>query len=224
MGQVMREIVPLAIGVAISPVPIIAVILMLFTQRAQANSLVFLLGWVVGLAGACTLFVWLSGTQDLSTAGEPSTAASWINVVVGVLLLLAALRQWQSRPEPGDEAKGPRWMKRIDALGPGIALGLGVLLSAVNPKNLLLTVKAGVSIGGAGLSAVDEAVAIAGFTLIGSITVALPTIAYVVAGERAKPSLNRAKAWLLLKNAMVTAALLAVLGVALLGNGIAGLL
>ena len=48
MGAVIGDLLANAVGVAISPVPIIAVILMLFTAKATANSLGFLLGWVLG--------------------------------------------------------------------------------------------------------------------------------------------------------------------------------
>jgi hypothetical protein len=49
VGNVIGDILPLAIGVAISPVPIIAVILMLFSARARTNGPAFLAGWIVGL-------------------------------------------------------------------------------------------------------------------------------------------------------------------------------
>ena len=51
MGQGISEVLPFAIGIAISPVPIIAVILILFSTRARVNGPAFLLGWVVGIAG-----------------------------------------------------------------------------------------------------------------------------------------------------------------------------
>ena len=38
MGQGISEVLTFAVGVAISPVPIIAVILMLFSQRAKVNA------------------------------------------------------------------------------------------------------------------------------------------------------------------------------------------
>ncbi len=41
MGNALGSILTLAIGVAISPVPIIAVILMLFSQRARSNGTAF---------------------------------------------------------------------------------------------------------------------------------------------------------------------------------------
>jgi len=165
MGQTIGDVLPLAVGVAASPIPIIAVILMLFSGRARANSLAFLFGWVVGIVIVCAFFVWLAGTQDLSTGGQPSTLASWIKFLLGVLLLLAGVKQWRSRPEPGADVEMPGWMQRIDSLKPGAALGLGFLLSAVNPKNLLLIVGAAVTIAQASLSTTDDAITIAVFTL-----------------------------------------------------------
>ena len=50
VGQGISEVLTFAVGVAISPVPIIAVILMLFSQRARVNGPLFLLGWVIALA------------------------------------------------------------------------------------------------------------------------------------------------------------------------------
>jgi hypothetical protein len=49
MGAVIGDLLALAIGVAISPVPIIAVILMLLSRKATATSMGFLLGWVAGV-------------------------------------------------------------------------------------------------------------------------------------------------------------------------------
>jgi predicted histidine transporter YuiF (NhaC family) len=61
-----------AIGVAISPVPIIAVILMLFSARARVNGLLFLLGWAVALGVVSGVAYALSDAGDVAT---DSTAA-----------------------------------------------------------------------------------------------------------------------------------------------------
>ena len=50
MLDVIGEILPSAVGVAISPVPIISVILMLFTAKAKTNGPASLVGWVIGLS------------------------------------------------------------------------------------------------------------------------------------------------------------------------------
>jgi hypothetical protein len=49
MSESIAEVLAYAVGVAISPVPIMAVILMLFSARARVNGPMFLAGWVVAL-------------------------------------------------------------------------------------------------------------------------------------------------------------------------------
>lgn len=49
MGQAIGGSLPLAIGVALSPVAIIAVVLMLTTEKARVNDPAFVLGWLIGL-------------------------------------------------------------------------------------------------------------------------------------------------------------------------------
>lgn len=41
MGQGISEVLPFAIGVAVVPIPVIAVIVMLFSSRARVNGTVF---------------------------------------------------------------------------------------------------------------------------------------------------------------------------------------
>src|SRR5436853_4649 len=55
-----------------------------------------------------------------------------------VLLLGAARRQFAKRTKPGEAAEMPKWMGTVDDMKPGAALLLGVVCSAVNPKNLIL--------------------------------------------------------------------------------------
>jgi len=100
---------------------------------------------------------------------------------------------------------------------------LGFLLAAVNPKNLLLGIAAGVAIGGAGISVGQEAVAIAIFTVIAASTVAVPVVAYLFAADKMRGPLDRLKAWLQQNNATVMAVLILVIGVVLIGKGIGGL-
>src|SRR3954447_3453002 len=123
MGQVVGDLLPLAVGVAISPIPIIAVVLMLLALKAGATSAAFLVGWVVGIAAVAAIFVLLAGTQDLGSTENPSTTSSWVKLVLGVLLLGLAGRQWQGRPGPGTEPAMPKWMSTIDTFTPAKAAG-----------------------------------------------------------------------------------------------------
>jgi threonine/homoserine/homoserine lactone efflux protein len=224
MGQVIGDLLPLAVGVAISPIPIIAVILMLLAPKAGGTSAGFLAGWVVGIVAATTVFLLLAGTLDLGSSGEPSAAASWVKLGLGALLLLLAARQWRSRPAPGAEPALPKWMTAIDGFTPGKAAGLGLALSAVNPKNLLMCVAAGTTIAAGGLSGGQDAWAVAIFTLIAACTVAVPVAAYAIGRKRMAGPLESLHTWLTAHNGAVMATLLLVIGVVLIGRGLGGLL
>jgi hypothetical protein len=66
VGQAIGDLLPAAVGVAISPLPIAAVILMLVSARGRANGAAFLAGWVVGVAGAGTILLLLAGGAGAS--------------------------------------------------------------------------------------------------------------------------------------------------------------
>lgn len=216
MTGVIGEILPFAVGVAVSPVPIAAVIVMLFTPRAKTNGPAFLTGWVIGLL--IVGFVVLSVPGMEASSGGPSTTSGVIRGVLGVLLLVVAVRAWRKRPASGETAEAPTWIDAIDGFGMGKSFGMGFLLSAVNPKNLLLVVAAVTTISAAGLSGGDETTALLLFTLIASITVSVPVIGYLIAGERADDVLAAAKDWLIQNNSVVMAVLMLVFGVSLLGD------
>jgi len=220
MGQGIGEVLTFAIGVAISPVPIIAVILMLFSARARVNGPVFLLGWIVALAVVSAVVYVISDQSNAAGSSTASDSISWGKIVLGVFFLLLAARQWWSRPAPGIEPTMPKWMGGIDALTPGKALGLGVLLAGVNPKNLILTVGAAAGLAQLGLSTTDVAVSLIVFVVVGSLTIAGPVVYYLLGGERAKTELDELKGWLAVHNAAVMATLFLVFSVDLIAKAI----
>jgi threonine/homoserine/homoserine lactone efflux protein len=222
MGQAIGDLLPSAIGVALSPVPIIAVILMLGTPKARSNGPAFAIGWVLGLVIVSVIVVVVAGDDD-SADSDTSTAVDVVKVVLGLLFFAMAAMQWRSRPAPGEEATLPKWMNAIDTFTPGKSLVLGPALSGANPKNLALTLAAAASIAQAGLSGGDTAIAIAVFVVIGSLTVAGPVVGYLLASERAATPLASIKEFMGVHNAVIMMVVLLVLGAKLLGNGIPGL-
>jgi threonine/homoserine/homoserine lactone efflux protein len=217
--QAISEVLPYAVGVAISPIPIIAVILMLFSNRAKTNGPAFLLGWIIGLAVVVGVVYALAEANDVATDSGASDGSSTVQVVLGVVLLVLALRNWRKRPGPGEEATMPKWMATIDAFTPVKAFGLAVVLSAVNPKNLIISVGAAAAVAQAGESTSDSIVALAVFVILASLSIAVPVFFYLLGGARAKAVLDGWKAWLSANNAAVMAVLLLVFGVVLIGKG-----
>ena len=219
MAQGIGEVLTFAIGVAISPVPIIAVILMLFSGRAKVNGPVFLAGWVVALAVVSGAAYVISDAGNASTDSTAANGVSWAQIISGVLFLLLAGRSWRSAA-PGTEPQMPKWMAGIDAFTPAKALGLGLLLAGVNPKNLLLAAGAGSALAVTGPSTAEAVISLIVFVVIGSLTIAGPVVFYLVGGDRTKTQLDSAKDWLAVHNDAVMTVLFLVLGVNLIAKGI----
>ena len=128
MGQAIGSSLPLAVGVALSPIPIIAVVLMLTSRRARSNGPAFVIGWLIGLAVIGAIVLSVAGPAGASKSGSPATWVSWVKIVLGAALLLVAVRQFRSRPKDSDEAALPKWMASIDTMKPLTVLGLAALL------------------------------------------------------------------------------------------------
>jgi threonine/homoserine/homoserine lactone efflux protein len=223
MSQAIGQVLSLAVGVSLSPIPIIGVVLMLATPRARSNSLAFLAGWVAGLAIVGAIVLLVSSGAEASESGAPATWVDWLKIVLGVLLLGVALRQWRSRPRPGEEAAMPGWMNAIDTFGAPKAAGLAVLLSAINPKNLLLVVAAAAAISQTGVSAGDQAVALAIFILVATVGPGVPVAIYFAMGERSKHLLDELRRWMADNNAVIMMVICLLIAAKLIGDGIAGL-
>lgn len=220
MIPVLGQILPLAVGIAISPIPIIAAILMLLSPRARSTSLGFLAGWVAGILATVIIVSLLASVipQSDPDAAKPITGV--IQLFLGTAALSLAVVQWRKRPRGNTEPALPKWMSAIETMTAVRALTLGLALSALNPKNLLLGLSAGVDIGAGELEFAQQAVVIAIFVIIAAITVAGPVVAYLVAAERMKSPLDALRAWLVRNNSTVMTVLMLVLGTNMIGKGL----
>ena len=116
----------------------------------------------------------------------------------------------------------PKWMGALDAFTPAKAGGAGVVLSALNPKNLLLTIAGAAAIAQTGISTGKQVGAFIVFVAVATIGVAAPVVIYFALGDRSRKILDDLKAWLAHNNAVIMAMLLLIIGVKLIGNAIAG--
>jgi threonine/homoserine/homoserine lactone efflux protein len=222
MGQAIGQMLPSAVGVALSPLPIVAVVLMLVTPSGRVNGPAFVVGWWIGLAAVGVIVLSISSGAG---ATDGSGTATWVDVlklVLGILLLLVSLRQWRGRPHGEEDPPTPKWMGALDGFTPPKALGAGVVFSALNPKNLLLAIAGAATIAGVGLSTGQETVSWIVFVLIASIGVGAPVVIYFALGSRSREILDGLKRWMAHNNAVIMAVLMLVIGVKLIGDAISG--
>jgi threonine/homoserine/homoserine lactone efflux protein len=223
MGKAIGDILPMAVGVALSPVPIIAIVLMLGTPRARTNGPAFALGWLIGLSIAGGVVLSLASGRAEDDGDGPATWVSVLKLVFGVLFVVVAARTWRGRPRGGGEPEMPKWMQAIDTFKTGKSFVAGVVLSGLNPKNLALTIAAAAAIAAAGISTGEEIGTLVVFILLGSLSILAPLGIYFAMGSRAATVLGALKNWMARHNAAIMTVLLLVLGAKLIGDAIGAL-
>jgi uncharacterized membrane protein len=220
VGAAVGQLLPFGVGVAISPIPIIAVILMLMSRRAAASGLAFAIGWAAGVTLVTVVALLVTEESSEGKTTSNSTGAALAQLILGIGFLVFAVIQWRMRGKVGAQ---PKWMTALERVDPVKAAGLGVVMGGGNPKNLLLSISAGVAVGTRAFSVAGQVIAVAIFVVLASSTIAGPVAYYLVDSARARVTLQSWRSWLATNNAAVLAVLLLVLGVSQIGRAITGL-
>lgn len=201
-------------GVLASPLPVIAAIVMLFTPRPRATTLTYVLTWIAGLTAVTLLLTLLAG----SLSGQLGSGGwgTWVRIGLGALLVLLALRAWLRR----GAKESPAWLSTLMDAGPKQAVRYGLLMSAANPKEVLMAVGAGLTLGASDAGPAAVAAAIVVFVAVGSVSVLVPLLVFLAGGESSRERLTVARQWLQDNSVAVASAVLGVLGVWLLVAGL----
>lgn len=224
MGDALGQMLTSAVGIALSPIPLIAVVLMLTTPRGRANGAAFTLAWAAALGTVVTI-VLASTPADSATAGgeAPATWVLRVKLAFGVLFIAMAAVQWRNRPGQENSAAEPGWMKAIDTCTPARAAGLAAALAVANPKNLALAVGGTLSIAGSGTSTGGRVTAAVVMVVISSLCTLVPLTVYFLGGTRSTRVLDGWKTWMSAHSTAIVLTGLVVLGAKYTGDAISGL-
>jgi threonine/homoserine/homoserine lactone efflux protein len=223
LGQAIGQVIAFGVGVALSPIPIVAAVLILATPKARSNGPAFLLGWMLGLAVVGTIVLLASSGAGASESGAPATWVSVVKIVLGVALLLLAARQWRGRPRDDAEPELPAWMRTIDTFTAPRSAGVAVVLSAVNPKNLIFTASAAAAIAQTGASTGNQAAALAVFVVLGALGPGIPVAIYFLMRDRATAILESLRERMVRENATIMTVICLIIAAKLIGDAVTSL-
>ncbi len=216
--SVLTELIPLALVIALSPLSIIPAVLVLQSPHARLTGLTFLAGWLLAIAVITAVFVQLSGLMP--EAGQPSPTASWVRIVIGVLLVVFGIYRWANRNHDAEE---PAWMRKLTSVTPARGFVTAAVLAVVNPKVLFMCVAAGLAISTDELPRAATWASVLCFAVVAGSSVAIPVLTYVAAGERLDPAMARLGAWLHRQHAVLVAGILIVIGLLVAYKGLSHL-
>jgi threonine/homoserine/homoserine lactone efflux protein len=214
----MNEALVLAVGVALSPVPIAVLILILGGTRPRQLGASFALGWIASVTGSMALLIAVVGAAETS-----DKTPLWISVpeiVLGLAFLVAAVHIWRRRKRRTPLETPPRWLGAIDRLTPARSAALGLVLSAANPKTLGIALAAAIALAEAHVGSSAAVAAALLFGVIGTTGVAVPLAVSVAAPSRSRTALRRCRAWLLAYDAIILTPLGIAIGAKLLFDGL----
>lgn len=214
---------PFAVGLILSPFPPVAMVMILSSPRRTANAPAFAAASVLGLLALGAVVLLVSSGYPATEAGDSAAWLDWSRLILGAVLLVLGVRKLVARPWRGAPKESPRWMRAIDTLTWVRAAGLGVVVSVLNPKNLVLALAGAGAIAQAGLAPGPEAVALIAFVAIGTLGITVPLGLSVALGERAVTLLTGPKEWMERNNPVIVAGLLLIFGAVLIVNGAGGL-
>lgn len=214
-------LLPYAVPVALSPLPTIAVVLLLLGPTGSPGGIGLLAGRLVALAG----MTWLVAIL-LDRFADPARSLEingWLRIGLGCVMLAGAAIFWHRRPGQDEAPKLPRWIQSLESATPIGAVRVGFLLTIANVKEVAFVVGAGVLLGTMALGTGQILFLATMFAAMASLGVAIPVIWVVLSPQQSLGPLSALRGWLVRNNSIVIAAVFLVIGAMLIGKGLEAL-
>ncbi|MRH87529.1 GAP family protein [Nocardia sp. SYP-A9097] len=222
MGHAVGQILSHAVGVTISPLTLIAMILILTAPGGRSNAFAFAVGWIVAVSGIFTVLMALSIITGAEHNGHPGTWVAWFRLIVGLLLALMTFRQVRMLGN-ANEGTLPKRFQNIEQFNIGNSLALGAMLVVANPKNVTQIAAGAVTTASATAHPGGRISAALIFVAIASLGVLVPAAVHFARREASWDILNRWEDWTVRHHYAIMAVLFALLSAKSLGDGISGL-
>jgi hypothetical protein len=223
MDDVIFELFPLIFAAAVVPMYSIVVLTLLQSQGGLLKAIAFVTGGVSARLVQGILFDLVIGAacQENAEPG-PKLIVSTLLLMVGILLLITAFKQWRKQDDP--DAPTPQWMSAVRGLSAVKAVSAGALFPVIAVKQWVFTLSAIAVIGEAGLGRAASAGAYLFFVLATQMLVLVPILACAIAPLRTSQPLEAAQAWLERYNRAIVVVMSLIIGAWFLFKGITGLI
>jgi len=220
MGTVLLQLLPLALG-SIAPVMIGLVILFLTTTRGLLKAFAFIVGKYIAYMLWGFVLLALAGRISSSISGKTGTVAAVISLLIGVVLLIFAIKTFFGEDDP--DAPPPKIMTILDHMGADKLLVAGFLLSIAQVRFIALLVLGAEIITAGTLSTAENIIAVLVLCLLMVWTLLIPIVVFLVMGERRDVAMKSMREWLNHNQRMVNVVVLGFFGIVLLIKGLMGI-
>jgi hypothetical protein len=209
----------------LSPLALAGIFAVLGTERGRVNGALFTLGFVLAETLVCLVFIAI-GSASIGSRDQRETVVAVGEIVLGVAMILTALRARRAPPEPpplDHESRTAQLLARLSRLNSREAGLVGAALGVGGPKRLALTVLAAGTISAATVRFGQKAGLVAIFVAVATVLVWVPTAMYLGTITGGPDRLEQAQTWLEENSRELTSVPLLVFGVLLIVIGALGL-
>jgi len=238
MGDLILSLLPLALGVVLSPLAIMALVAVLLSRNARANGAMFMVGWAVAVIVVLLASFWIFTALSVHERAAPPDWVAVLRLVLGLGLLLGAVfvyrrgrakvQQMAAASTPADVVAAapqlPGWLHAVETFSPVRSLLLGFGIFILNPVDASCAILASLDLRLATIPGGQVLVVGIVFAVLGILPIALPVVLTLVRGTAAKPMLDRVRTWIAGNTSTLNAALLLVIAVLQLQKAVSGLL
>lgn len=210
---------PMALGIALSPGPVLAVLILLMTPRAKTSAPSFLVGWLLGILGVGTFIILLPGV--VASHGGLSDTAGIVKIILGMALLILIVPIWKNRPKSGGLMKVPKVFQGIDNFGMTKSFIAGFLSTSLSIKNLALSASGAAHIDATDLIDYFETfIGLILFSILASFTLILPIIIYFLAPMKMERMGLNLKTWIIKHYTIIVVSMFLIFGLVLIYIGL----
>ena len=223
MVEVIFNLLPLIAGAAVVPLYAIAVLIFLQSAGGLLKAIAFVVGGTtVRLIQGILFGLVFRAACEANSEAAPKLIVSTLLLIVGLLLLVTAFKQWRKQDDP--DAPPPQWITTISGLSARMAVGAGAFFVTIAVKQWVFTLSAIGVIGEAGLGRKASVGLFLFYVLTTQTLVSAPILASAVAPQRSAKLLKAAQAWLERNNRAIVLVMSLIFGAWFLFNGITGLI
>jgi len=238
MGSLVLSLLPLSLGIIMSPLAIMALVAVLLSKQARRNGVAFLLGWAVAIVLLLSVSFAIFSAIEVREVGDPPVWVPVVRLVLALLFIVGGIyvyRRGRVHLVAMSHAKNPTqvaqaapqlpgWLRAVETFTPARSFLLGLGIFALNPVDASCAILAALDVRLSGLDGTTVTIVFVVFAILGILPIAIPVVLVLVKREAADPALGAIKRWIASHTGLLNALLLFVIAALQLQKAVSGFL
>ena len=217
---VLGEVLTPGLGAALSPMLIVAAIVLGSSPSGPRKGFTFSTGVFVIMAVIGMLVVLGADKAEVATVPSRSEGGHILGLAVGILLCGMAWLTYKNRPTNSEDSSSVKRLTSLDTLPDPRIFVMGMVLGLVNVKNIPLEISVGTNVVQTGAGVPLSLIGMLVFSAMACSTLVTPGVIVLAAPEKSTRILGHARKVLIANNTAIMIVLYLMLGTNLISKSL----